>query len=328
MLLSLVLEMDNADALGDVRGLTESFDSVLRSCAKVREAVDAPEMELTIVVGQHPHLITDELLVPRATGSGLFSRVIVLFAAKTTYYEKKMLGVIHSRGDLISFIDSDVTYSEPWLGMMLDAWSDGCCDVTYGCTYARLGTPAENAAALAWQFAVNDPRDHRYATTGMRWSNNWIARRDFLLEHPIPRVSGDLKVEGSFWDVLVEAQGARVRFVATEAFHAQPATVRELAALMHRSGRGAVVGARKDRRSLWPLVMRLLRHNGIRMALQRSRALRRGPGSAPPYSIRRVLGLVVSSQVAYGLGIVREAMHPLRPASADYSGLRPEVHHV
>lgn len=100
MLLSFVLEMDNADALDDIRGLLDSFDSVLASCAAVRDAGGGPTMELAIVAGQSPHVLVDDLLLPRAAAAAVFERVVFVFAPNTTYYEKKMLGARNSRATL------------------------------------------------------------------------------------------------------------------------------------------------------------------------------------------------------------------------------------
>lgn len=321
MLLSFVLEMDNADALGDIRGLLDSFDSVLRSCAAVGTGEDAPTMELAIVTGQSPHVLVEELLLPRAVAAALFQRVIVVFAPDTTYYEKKMLGAMHARGDVVSFIDSDVTYSESWLGMMIHEFRDEDCDVAYGCTYARLGSPAENAAALVWQFAIDDPRDPRRSNTGMIWSNNWMVRRAYLLANPLPRVSGDLKLEGSLWDAQVRGRGARVRHVPTLAFHTQPASVLELFALGLRSGRSNVVGARRRGASPGSVLFSWLRHNGMRTTAVRMRRLRQTVAFTPT----RVACLQLTWFLGMGVGIVVELMHPVRQPSYDYSLLQSAV---
>lgn len=321
MLLSFVLEMDNADALGDIRGLLDSFDSVLRNCATVRDASGDPTMELAIVTGQSPHVLVEELLLPRAAAAAVFERVIVVFAPDTTYYEKKMLGALQSRGDYVAFIDSDVTYGESWLSMMIDQLRDGECEVLYGCTYARLGSPAENAAALVWQFAIDDPRDPRRANTGMIWSNNWMVRREYLLAHALPRISGDLKVEGSFWDAEVRNQGARVRHVPTLAFHAQPARVSELFALGLRSGRSNVVGARRRSASVRSVLFTWLRHNGLRTTAQRALRLRQ----TVSFTLTRVAGLQLMWFLGMGTGIVIEWLHPTRQPSYDYSALHSAV---
>lgn len=321
MLVSFVLEMDNADAVDDVQLAIESFTSVVAACRAALDVDAALRLQLTFVAARPGHPVVERELLPRAQASGVFEDIGLIVAPNTTYYEKKMLGALKSAGEVIAYIDSDVTYAVDWLTRMLVAFADGECDVAYGCTYARMGSPEENAAAIVWQFALDDARDPRRANTGMIWSNNWFVRRDFLLANPLPRVSGDLKLEGSYWDRLIRDRGARVRHIETSAVHVQPATVGELFALGRRSGRSYVVGFRRDGRPLRGLLHQWVRHNGIRTLFDRVRRLRMTSGPRIEFSVARVALLHAAWFVGLGVGIATETPHPRRPVSFDYSTL-------
>lgn len=321
MRLSFVLEMDNADAVDEVRLAVESFESVIGTARSARDADTDLHLQLTFVVARAGHPVVDGELLPRAQASGMFEDIGVVVAPNTTYYEKKMLGALKSDGDLIAFIDSDVTYDPEWLGLMQAAFADGERDVAYGCTFARLGSPQENAAAVVWQFAIDDPRDPRRANTNMTWSNNWWVRRDFLVANPLPRVSGDLKLEGAYWDRLVREAGARVLHVPAGAVHVQPAALTELLDLAMRSGRSYVVGFRRDGLRLRLLALHLLRHNGIRTLVQRVRRLRQGQGQHVQFSIPRVAAAHCTWMAGLALGAALETLHPRRPVSFDYTTL-------
>lgn len=323
--LSFVLEMDNADAAEDVRLAVESFESVLASSRDALQAYPDLQLQLTFVVARAGHPVVDGELLPRARTAGVFDDIGVIAAPSTTYYEKKMVGALKSDGDVIAYIDSDVTYDPAWLGQMLTAFEGDGCDVAYGCTYARLGSPAENAAAIVWQFSLDDPRDPRRANIGMIWSNNWFVRRDFLLANPLPRVSGDLKLEGSYWDRLVRDRGARVRNIPTLAFHVQPATVAELLELARRSGRSYVVGFRRDGRPLRGLLYQWLRHNGVRTLTERIRRLRGSSGPRIEFSVGRAALLQGTWFVGLGLGMAVEMLHPARPVTFDYATLESSL---
>lgn len=328
MLLSFVLEMDNADAVDDVQLALESFTSVVTACQAARVAAAELRLQLTFVVARPGHPVVDRELLPMAQGSGVFEDIGLVVAPNTTYYEKKMVGALKSAGEVIAYIDSDVTYAADWLIRMLGAFEDGECDVAYGCTYARMGSREENAAAVVWQFALDDARDPRRANTAMIWSNNWFVRRDFLVANPLPRVSGDLKLEGSYWDRLVRDRGARVRHIETVAVHVQPATVGEVLALGRRSGRSYVVGFRRDGQPLRGLLYQWVRHNGIRTLVDRVRRLRSTSGPRIEFSLPRVALLHGSWLVGLGVGIAIEALHPRRPVSFDYSTLESGLSRV
>lgn len=324
MRVSFVLEMDNADAVDDVPSAIDSFESVLAACRDARSADPELTCELTIVMAAARHAVVEAELLPRARLAGVFDDVGVVVAPNTTYYEKKMLGALKSGGDVIAYVDSDVTYGTAWLSQVLAPFMAGDVDVVYGCTYARTGTANENAAAIVWQFSLDDRRDPRYTDTGMIWSNNWLVRRDYLLGNPLPRVSGDLKLEGSLWDREVRGRGALVRHVATKAYHVQPATAGALFELGCRSGRSNVVGARRDGQALSSVLHRWLRHNGVRTTTDRARRLH----GVVAFSFARVALLQLVSFAGLGWGIALESVHPRRTRSDDYTTLASGVTRV
>jgi hypothetical protein len=313
---TLVVELDNlADTSGDAL-FVESLASWL---ASIRHATNQG-----IVCDLQCVVVSDEQIAG-ADVSRLFSPLsedlpgVPLVAHSlpaTTYYEKKMFGAIFADKDYVVFVDSDVLYSLDWFTRLAKQILDRCPDVVYGETYALRGNRAENSTAVAWQFPLPGGQDNRRKGRPHRWSNNWAVKTDVLLAHPLPRIGGDLKVEGTLWDQTITDLKYSIENCNAEAFHRQPTAWSEWWLLAVRSGRAKVVRRRFRQKSVRKDVTDLLTLRYFREVLHRLRELSRHEAS---FSAGRVLSLALVRQAGMSCGFVLELLHPPRLVSEEYT---------
>ena len=108
-----------------------------------------------------------------------------------TYCRQKNAGAAVATGELIIFLDSDVTPEPNWLASFMRAFSDPRVQVGVGNTYVDIspGDAYSRSMALTWMFPLRDtegglrPSDWFYA-------NNVAFRREILLSHPFSDTPG------------------------------------------------------------------------------------------------------------------------------------------
>lgn len=117
--------------------------------------------------------------------------VRLLAVSNGTYCRQKNEGAAVATGELIIFLDSDVTPEPNWLASFMRAFSDPRVQVAVGNTYVDI-SPCDaysRSMALTWMFPLRDtegglrPSDWFYA-------NNVAFRREILLSHPFPHTPG------------------------------------------------------------------------------------------------------------------------------------------
>ena len=118
-------------------------------------------------------------------------RVRLLPVSHGTYCRQKNEGAAGSTGDLIIFLDSDVTPEPTWLAAYLNAFLDPRVQVAVGNTYVDTsrGDAYSRAMALTWMFPLRDAAGEMCPTTWF-YANNVAFRRDLFQKHPFPDTPG------------------------------------------------------------------------------------------------------------------------------------------
>ena len=118
-------------------------------------------------------------------------RVRLLPVINGTYCRQKNEGAAGSTGDLIIFLDSDVTPEPTWLTAYLKAFLDPRVQVAVGNTYVDTsrGDAYSRAMALTWMFPLRDTVGG-LGPTKWFYANNVAFRRDVFRSHPFPETPG------------------------------------------------------------------------------------------------------------------------------------------
>ena len=164
------------------------------------------------------------------------------------YYQKKNFGFARSRGDVVLFVDSDLSPEAGWLRALVSPFEDPAKSVVVGRTHFETGSLYERAMALFWIF---DERIEGEALRPTRRlvSNNIAFRRAIFAALPFPDRStyrGQCSELGAKLNrlgiVMYEATGAR-------AVHPAPAGFRAFAARAAHAGSDSAFYAATEGRS-------------------------------------------------------------------------------
>lgn len=215
----ICFELDNAESMGQLDLVSESFESVLASASA--HDLDHPDSRGRVAVVFSDKLDTQMLrvlqtmqdsypklefeLIPNISGS--------YFGAKNT--------IVEHAGDseVVIFCDSDCVYELEFVGKMLKSFSDLSQGVVFGETYPNLSKASSfnQRAALWWLFP---PREIGYGTVwnNSHWFNNMAVKSSILRTEPFPEVSvcvdgedepRQIKVEGVLWTKRLVDRGIK-----------------------------------------------------------------------------------------------------------------------
>ena len=314
---SFVLETDNFASHEDKQLFSASFVSWVESTQLAAQQL-ALQAELIVVAEDTDTLTTLDTLVKPFTEAFPDSQVTVMAAPGSTYYDKKMLGALRASHRYVMFVDSDVMYSPEWFSIMATTLADKAPDVLYGETFALAGNARENSTAVVWQFPFHGVADSRRRGQPHRWSNNWAVKTEILHAHPIPRVAGNLKVEGQLWDRRVTEAGYAIDSCPATAFHRQPTSLTEWWSLAVRSGRAQVARRRLLNQSITPHLRGLVTARYLREACARVFSFARAP-HAHAFSPVRATLLACARMGGLWWGTLSGLVSPHPSMSTDYS---------
>ena len=115
-------------------------------------------------------------------------RLRLLPVANGTYCNQKNAGAAGATGELVIFLDSDVTPEPDWLAAYMRAFVDPRICAAVGNTYVDTsgGDAYSRSMALTWMFPL---RDAAGGLTRSEWfyANNAAFRRSTLLANPFPQ---------------------------------------------------------------------------------------------------------------------------------------------
>ena len=117
--------------------------------------------------------------------------VRLLPVSNGTYCRQKNEGAAGAMGDLIIFLDSDVTPEPTWLAAYLKAFLDPRVQVAVGNTYVDTsrGDAYSRAMALTWMFPLRDAAGE-ISPTKWFYANNVAFRRDTFRRYQFPDTPG------------------------------------------------------------------------------------------------------------------------------------------
>lgn len=315
--MTVVLELDNLADNSDDEFFTESLSSLAMSIRYFLENGGAADLEFVVVADSVAS--TEVCTVFEELISDFPNYPLTVYEAPgSTYYEKKMIGGTKSVADFVVFVDSDVVYSTHWFATLANRLLKDSPDVIYGETYAMEGTPRQNAMAVAWQFPFDGAVDTRRGGAPHRWSNNWAVKTDILIANPLPRISGNLKAEGTLWDYWLMQSGVTIESCIAKAFHRQPATLGEWWSLAVRSGQAKVVRRAAKNQRLKRDVIDLITVRYFRDLIGRIPGLV-GHEGVPAFSPQLAVLVGVIRHFGVLVGFVFEVFHPRRALLFDYS---------
>lgn len=196
--------------------------------------------------------------------------------SRLDYYQKKNFGFARSRGEIVLFLDSDLSPEPGWLGALMRPFADGSKSVVVGRTHFETGTLYERAVALFWIFDERLGGDEVRPTRRLV-SNNIAFRRRLFAALPFPdrpTYRGQCSELGAkltqLGIVMYEATGAR-------AVHPAPAGIGSFVRRAWNAGRdGRHYAVPEERRSAVRTWRRDLAGVGKRI-----RARRRPVGAGP-----------------------------------------------
>jgi hypothetical protein len=172
---SIVVETENL-SLADDECLWRSLASISRSMERVNYP---PEKLLIVNSGDLPEETCNQLAVK-------FPSIELLRAPPgANYYESKMLGVYHSTSDIVVFADSDCQYNRDWLSGLLEPFRDPTVSVVAGETSFLGRGPYVLAMNIIHSFDGYSDGATPHPVNGY-YANNFAARRELFVAHPIP----------------------------------------------------------------------------------------------------------------------------------------------
>lgn len=98
------------------------------------------------------------------------------------YYMLKNAGAEAATGDLIVFLDSDISIEEDWLTTLLSPFQDGEALISLGCTCLSYSDSVSRCFALVWIFPLRHGDEERVNKRPM-FVNNCAFRRTFFLKN-------------------------------------------------------------------------------------------------------------------------------------------------
>jgi hypothetical protein len=104
------------------------------------------------------------------------------------YFQLKNRGVIEAKGELITFLDSDIIPADDWLGELLNGHIQHPNDLVSGMSYIDHEDLMGKAFALNWFFPL-PTSSKKLKEVSLIHSNNYIARREILLANPYPKMA-------------------------------------------------------------------------------------------------------------------------------------------
>jgi hypothetical protein len=322
--ISFILETDNFIDSKDELLFASSVESWTRSLADWREAGGECDWELVIVSDQS--MSERDIMKPLGGLLKYFpdASVTAISVPGSTYYEKKMAGAQVSKNQWLVFVDSDVTYDINWFEMLAEVMINQQPDAIYGETFAMAGNPTQNSAAMGWQFPFETPGDSRMGNKPHKWNNNWAVSRAALMSLPLPRLPGDLKLEGALWDIFAEREGLRILSCRAKGHHLQPQNRQEMFALGLRRGVNGVILSRLSPRRLWTHLGSALASKHFVSGVARYFTLRREVPDLE-FSFQALIKLLFSYQLGQTIGTLSELFSKSPRVSFDYSGLESNV---
>ena len=181
---SVVIEWDNmrrAQA-ARTRAMLAALAGQLRDVAP-----DVGETPLLVIVFDPAEAAERDVIaiVGSALADPSTAEVTYVAAPGLGYYEMKNRGALHCRGDLIVFLDSDVTPQAGWLRRLLASFADPRVAMAAGATAMATDTFLGRAFALFWFFPLPSQGDRLLETTEI-FANNMAVRRPLFLAQPFP----------------------------------------------------------------------------------------------------------------------------------------------
>jgi hypothetical protein len=183
---SIVVEMDNvafATEAGAIEALRQILDHAAQaSSASVRELIVAHPTN----GDQSDPSFTQAVRASLGDAPGI--RIFTLGVPDGRYYELKNAGAMAAAGDIVVFVDSDVTPAEGWLDRLVEPFRDPETMAAYGHTSMRPDSFLAKVLALCWFFPP--PGSPLSEMRGEFFANNLAVRASWFRHNPFPSDEG------------------------------------------------------------------------------------------------------------------------------------------
>lgn len=176
----------------------------------------------------------DEILVVDNGSDVMPHDICDAFAGVTLLHEKtpgpgpaRNLGVAHSTGDILAFIDADCLADPVWLEVAAREMADPDANVLGGDVRIALHNPKKLTMLEAYESIYAYRMDRYIAREGFTGTGNLVVRRTVL--ERVGRFAGLSVAEDRDWGQRATAMGYKIRYVAQmKAYHPARATFAEL----------------------------------------------------------------------------------------------------
>ena len=171
-------------------------------------------------------------------------RVRILPVANGTYCNQKNAGVAAATGEIVIFLDSDVTPEPNWMAAYLAAYEDPHVCVAVGNTYVDIsrGDAYSRSMAMTWMFPL---RSTTTELTQTKWfyANNAAFRKSTALAYPFSQTPGLKHMPATILVQQLERAGIALWHIgAARCNHPAPNGVSHFVRRAISAGRARVLG--------------------------------------------------------------------------------------
>ncbi len=203
MSVSIVLEWENMTYAAEERprqtlASLKTQAEALFSTAPSPSAKNAPPIRLSapleVILPYNSDTIDEAEFLRHAADLITESEALdvrLLAVSGETYCFQKNAGAAAATGDLVIFLDSDVTPEPTWLAAFMQAFLEPRVQVAVGNTYVDIGRgdAYSRAMALSWMFPLRDTLGGVKPSTWF-YANNVAFRKAVLRSHQFPHTPG------------------------------------------------------------------------------------------------------------------------------------------